>query len=125
MLDQLFGELATSLSRALGGPYFDAVVHYPGTPTFDDGGSIIAPGTAVELTCLAQVDVATDAMRLAKGFVDTDVRIMVLASSLVGVLTTDAEIEVQAGPGAGRYSVQSVARDPLGLGYECRGRRVG
>lgn len=123
MFDAVFADLAGSLSQALGGPYHPAIVHGQTDPVFDDGGSIVTPGTPQTRDCLCQVDAATQAMRQADSFVDTDVRLLLLTTSLEGALVVGERVEVTAGPGAGTYSVLSAVRDPLGLAWDCRGRR--
>lgn len=124
MLADAFASIAGQISAAFDGPYHDAIARWPGEPVYDDGGSIIAPGVPVEKPCQVQVDSATEAMRAEIGYVGTDVRLLVLTATLAGVLDTAATVEVLGGPGAGRYSVQSAARDPLGVCWDCRGRRV-
>lgn len=120
MFDAVFANLATSFSEQFGGPYHAATAHWPGTPTFDDGGSITAPGTPVEVACRAQGDAATEAMRSDAGFLATDIRLLVLG---LDALDTAAEIEIAAGPHTGRWALLGVARDPAGIGFECRARR--
>ncbi|PXW75977.1 hypothetical protein C7451_106141 [Blastomonas natatoria] len=125
MLDQIFANLATSFSEAFGGPFIDATASWPGTPVYDDGGSIVTPGTPVDLPCRVQFDSATTAMRQAEGFLQTDVRILVLGASLAATLTTEASIVVADGPRAGTWSLLSAERDPVGIGWECAGRLIG
>lgn len=117
-----FSDIALGFSTLTGAPYHDARVIHAGAATLDDGGSIVTAGTATARTCKAQVDVATDAMRATDGFVEGDVRILVLAHSLVGAISTDETIQVLTGPHAGTYSIQSVERDAAGIGYQLRGR---
>lgn len=122
MFADAFGGIAAALSTAMGGPYHAAVARWPGVPVYDDGGSILTPGTPIERPCLCQVDVVTDAMRGDVGFVQGDVRLLVLASSLDGALDTDATVEVTAGPHVGVYSVQAMATDPVVIAWDARGR---
>lgn len=117
-----FGALAADISTAIGGPYFDALIHHKGTATYDSGGSIVTPGTPSSNACLAQVDAMTDAMRAQDGFVEGDARILVLASGLESSIDTDNKIEITAGPHVGRWAVQAVGRDSFGIYYELRGR---
>lgn len=121
MFAAAFAQLAAGFSGD-NGPYFPAVVYTETPPVIDAGGSIVTPGTPVERGCMAQVDAVTDAMRQADGFTQKDVRLLILAATLTGSLDTTARIEVTAGPNAGVYSVQSVARDPVGVGWDCRAR---
>lgn len=125
MLAAAFAGIAERMSAAMGGPYHTSVVHSETAPVFDDGGSIVTPGTPIARDCLCQVDVATQAMRQADGFVDTDVRLLVLTTSLEGPLLVGQRVEVTAGPGAGTYSVLSAVRDPLGVAWDCRAKRSG
>lgn len=125
MFDQIFANLATGFSEAFGGPFIDATASWPGTPVYDDGGSIVTPGTPVDLPCKVQFDAATTAMRQAEGFQQTDVRILVLGASLAATLTTEASIVVADGPRAGTWSLLSAERDPVGIGWECAGRLIG
>lgn len=115
-----FGAIARNVSAALGGPYHAGRIHEQGDPVYDDGGSIVTPGTATHTACMAQMDVMTDAMRLQDGFVEGDVRILVLDGAFV--ITTDSELEITEGPHIGRWMVQSVTRDPFGVYWELRGR---
>ena len=105
------------------GPYVDAVASWPGTPTLDSGGSITAAGTPASYACRAQFDAPTQQMREAEGFLQTDVRILVLAASLSVPLDAAARILVDEGPNAGTWTLLSCQRDAAGIGFECRGRR--
>lgn len=113
-----------ALATAVGAPFYDATAKWPGTATYDSGGSITAPGTPVEKPCRAQFDSATQAMRATEGFLETDVRILVLAASIDGVLDTEAKIVVASGEYAGTWALLSCQRDPASVGFECRGRRA-
>lgn len=124
MLDKVFADLALAFSEANGAPFRDAVAVWPGNPTYDAGGSITAPGTPISLPCKVQFDAPTQAMRLAEGFLETDARIIVLAASLAGALDQSARIDVASGPNAGSWALLTVTRDPAGIGYECRGRKL-
>lgn len=120
MLDDAFRQIAGAVSEAFGGPYHAATLTYPGTPIKDDGGSIITPGTPVNVSCKAQVDVATEAMRLDAGFMAEDVRLLIIGPD---TLDTTPTLAISAGPFAGKvYTLLSAGRDPLGFGWECRGR---
>lgn len=123
-IQQAIADIALAFSAQLGAGYWDAKAKSPGTPTKDAGGSITSPGTPFALDCSAQVDAVTEAMRQAEGYTEQDVRILVLAATLDGELDTDATIKVLAGPHAGEYMVASVDRDPAGIYWECRGRRL-
>ncbi|GGO96553.1 hypothetical protein [Stakelama pacifica] len=114
-----FESLAGTVAAAVGAPFYAAERLTETAPVLDAGGSIVTPGTLVRTPCRCQVDDATDAMRQDASFVQGDVRLIVLG---LDSLTTDARISVTEGPGAGTYSVQSVSRDPAGVGFVCRGR---
>jgi hypothetical protein len=119
-----FARIATAFSAAGLGPYQPSVASWPGVPVEDDGGSIIEPGDPVEIDVMAQVDSVTDAMRTEAGFVDRDVRLLVLADGLSRPIDTDATVSVSAGASAGVYSVQTAQLDPMGAYFDCRGRRA-
>lgn len=120
-LASAFEAIAASVSGSMGGPYHVAVVRTNEDAVYDDGGSIAAPGDVLERNCMCQVDSATEAMRQDPGYTEKDVRLLVI--QLEGDLTTDAVVEVSAGPHIGSYSVQSVSADPFAIYRECRGRR--
>lgn len=112
MFDRLFADLAGHF----GAVFVAAEAVVPGAAQYDAGGSIIAPAEPTRRPCRVQVDAATQAMRQADGFLETDVRLLVL--SLDGPLTTAARIVVNGAS----YALLSVSRDPAGVGWECRGR---
>lgn len=115
-----FESIALGFSAAGLGPYHAARAVWPGEPVVDDGGSIVTPGTPVLRDCSVQVDAATDAMRADAGFVERDMRLLVIG---LDTLDTAATIAVLTGPNAGRWSVQSCERDPAAVGWVVRGRR--
>jgi hypothetical protein len=122
MLDAAFRQIAGAVSAQFGGPYAAGKLLYPGTPVYDDGGSIITPGTPSEVDCQIQVDVCTESMRLDAGYLSTDVRLVILID---GELDTTPDARVDAGKFAGNtYSLQSADRDTLGFGWQCRARKV-
>lgn len=120
----MFAEAFASLATAFGAPFHAGKARWLGSPVYDDGGSIVSPGTPIVKDCTVQVDAVTEAMRAQEGYKDLDVRLLVLTASLAGDLDTRATVEVLTGPHAGRYSVQSVGRDPVGVAWDCRGRRA-
>ena len=122
MLDQVFANLATGFAAQFGAPFGDATATWPGTATLDAGGSITAAGTPASYACKAQFDAPTQAMRAAEGFMETDARVIVLA--FAATLDTKARIVVATGANAGTWELLSVVRDPAGIGYECRGRKL-
>lgn len=121
MFDAAFASIAAGFAERFGAPFVDAVAWWPGTPVKDAGGSIISPGTPVEIACKVQFDAPTIAMRQAEGFTEQDARILVLGFS--ATLDDKAEIRVASGDNAGQWRLLTVTRDPAGVGYECRARR--
>ena len=88
----------------------------------DAGGSIVAPAEPLSYACSVQFDSATQAMRATEGFLETDMRLLVLTFDRP--LDTAAGIMVAAGEHAGPWQLLSCQRDPVGIGWDCRGRRV-
>jgi hypothetical protein len=119
-----FATVAQSVSAMFGGPYYDAIIRRQGDAVYDDGGSIVTPGTPISRICQAQVDVATQDMRNEVGFTDGDVRILVLANTLAGAVTLDDSIELLGGAHIGTWQIQSISADPFNIYYELRGRRA-
>lgn len=116
MTGLLDGGLATAFSAAFAPIFLDGTLYRWSTVSDGKGGgsSSFDGGTAVK----AQLDQTTEAMQSADGYVDTDQRILVLASG-VAPISTDDEIAV-AGT---RWMIASAARDPAGAYYDLRGRR--
>jgi hypothetical protein len=112
----------SNIAATVGAPFVDAVAVWAGEPAIDNGGSIIAAGEAASFACRAQFDAPTQQVRAAEGFKQTDVRILVLAGSIVRPLDTGARIMVASGANAGTWSILSCQRDAAGLGFECLGR---
>lgn len=125
MLGDVFASLAAGFAEQFGAPFEDAVAKWPGTPTTDLGGSITAPGAPATKPCKAQFDAPSEAMRTDPGFLATDSRVLVLAATLDGVLDTSARLIVTTGANAGIWKLETCTRDPAGIGYECRARKVG
>ncbi|MEY4838688.1 MAG: hypothetical protein RLZZ475_2547 [Pseudomonadota bacterium] len=124
MFAETFANIATGFAAQFGGPFQDATAIWPGTPTYDAGGSITAPGTPASYTCKAQFDAPTEAMRADPGFLERDMRLIVLAGTLAGTLDSAAKIVVSDGAHAGTWSLETCQGDPVGIGYECRARRT-
>ena len=118
-----FGQIATGFSGVLGGPFAVAQAVWPGSPQRDNAGRITAPATPILKTCQAQVCQPTEQMRADADFLQTDMRVIVLAASLDGELDTSADVVIEAGPHAGRWDLQTVTLDSAGIGWTCRGRR--
>ena len=112
----IFGELM--------GPLYLAARVTDRTLTYDDEGTITADSEPRD--CKAKVDSATTRMREAPGYTETDRAISILATSLAGELTTDAEREILEGDYAGaKFGIASVDRPPACSYFLCRGTRVG
>ena len=111
-------DLSGVFGAAFAGVYDDAVLHRPGK--IQDTAGTITRGQPSEHPCKAQVDAATQAMRGADGFVETDVRILVLASTVGVAASTDDEIVT----GGRRWKIASVSQDPARTHWEMRGRRT-
>lgn len=118
-----FAQVAGAVGAAFGGPYAAGKLLYSGVPVKDDGGTIITPGTPFEVDCKVQVDVVTEAMRAAEGFLEKDVRLIILVDRAPD---TGPDVRVDEGLFAGTtYSLQSADRDSMGFGWECRARQTG
>ena len=122
-LASAFANIGQAFSQAFGGPFHAARVIDQTAAVYDDGGSIIVPGGVAYRSCMCQIDSATDAMRSAPGFVQTDMRFMVLSATLEGALDTAARFEVLEGPFAGVWAVSGLERDPVAAGWAGIGRR--
>lgn len=112
----LFGDL-------LGGLYLSARL-VTRAPTYNGHGDLELTEATHE--CRARVDNATERMRQAEGFTETDRAIYVLAAGLAVDVTTDAEVEILEGDYAGKaFGVASVDRPPGGSYFACRGTARG
>jgi hypothetical protein len=115
----LEGDVSGFFSAAFAGFFLDAQLYRPNA--FADngkGGGSGGSGFADPEPVKAQLDQVTQAMRSSEGFVDSDQRILVLASGIAPI-TTDCEISV----GGTRWQIASVSQDPARSYYELRGRR--
>lgn len=86
--------------------------------TEDSGGSQTVTDTKTPIK--VQTDAATEKMRTAPGYTDTDVRLIVLTSGLSGDITTDDKITDSRGV---TYSVTMPMLDACGSHWEIRGQR--
>jgi hypothetical protein len=114
----LDGDLAAAFAAVFGGIYLDGSL-YRLAAGGDDGmgggsGTGFSPPEAVKV----QIDQATHAMRSGDGFVEGDVRILMLAH---GIAAPDTDCEI--GAGGTRYMIETVGTDPAGSYYELRGRK--
>lgn len=113
----LNGGIAAAFAGVFGGVYLDGSL-YRAAEFADDGkGGGTGGGFAAPEPVKVQIDQATQAMRSADGFVEGDVRILMLAH---GVAAPDTDSEIAAG--GARYMVETVGTDPAGSYYELRGR---
>lgn len=124
MFAETFANMATCFAAQFGGPFQEVTARWPGTATYDDGGSITAAGTPITRTCKAQFDMPTEAMRADPGFLERDMRMIVLTATITGTLDSAANIVVSSGPHAGVWSLETCQGDPAGIGYECRARKL-
>lgn len=113
----LDGGLAGLFKSVLSGIYLDATLHR--RTTTDDGAGGGSSSFAPE-SVKAQLEAATEAMRLAAGYTAKDVRILVLAHG-VDRPTTDDQITVS---GQRHAIVGPVGRDPAGAAWDIHGRPV-
>ena len=112
----LDGGLARLFGAAFGGVYRPATLHRV-TQLRMHGGSSVE--SVADLPCRAQIDAVSEAMRAAAGATERDVRILVLAASLAGPITTADRISV----GGQLYAIAAVGRDPAGAVFELRAQR--
>lgn len=113
----LDGGMASVFAGIMGTYFLDATLH---RATMSDDGAGGGSVSFSDYPVKAQIDAATQAMREAQGYTDTDQRILVLASG-IGEITTDDEITVDGR----RWSVASVAADPAQAYFDLRGRLSG
>jgi hypothetical protein len=115
----LDGQLAAAFAGVFGGIYLDGQL-YRALDFADDGkggGTDSDPFLPAE-PVKVQLDQATQAMRGTVGYVEGDVRILMLAH---GVAAPDTDAEIAAG--GARYMIETVGTDPAGSYYELRGRK--
>lgn len=86
--------------------------------TEDSGGSQTVTDTKTSIK--VQTDAATEKMRTAPGYTDTDVRLIVLTAGLPGSITTNDKITDSRGV---TYSVTMPMLDACGSHWEIRGQR--
>jgi hypothetical protein len=115
----LNGDLAGVFAAAFGPIYLDATLHRANTFTDDGSGGGTGSGFADGEPVKAQLESASQGMRAAEGYTDTDQRILVLASG-VAPISVDDQITV-AGT---RWGIASVGRDPAHAYYDLHGRRA-
>lgn len=118
MMGLLNGQLAQIFAGAFAAFYLDGTLYRAAEFVDDEKGGGSGTGFASGEPVKVQIDQATEAMRQADGFIQGDVRILMLAHG-VAAPNTDAEIAA----GGARYMIESVATDPAGSYYELRGRK--
>lgn len=116
----LDGGLAQIFHGAFAGLFLDASLYRPGGSGDDGAGGGSGNGFGDPESVKASLDSATDAMRQAEGYVETDVRILVLAHGVTRP-TTDCEITIRGT----RYGIRSVGTDPAQAAWELHGRLAG
>lgn len=89
------------------------------TVTEDAGGSQTV--TESEVPIKVQTDNVNEAMRVAAGYTDSDVRLIVLTSGLTGDITTNDKIMDSRGT---LWSVTMPALDPCGSHWTIRGQKA-
>jgi hypothetical protein len=114
----LDGDIAAAFAAVFGGVYLDGSLYRPKTYADDGMGGGSAPGFAPGEPVKVQIDAASFAMRQAEGYVEGDVRILMLAH---GVAAPDTDCEIAAG--GTRYMIETVGTDPAGSYFELRGRK--
>lgn len=117
MMGLLNGQIAEIFAAAFSAVYLDGQLYRPVEFTDDGKGGGGDGGFAAPESVKVQIDAATQAMRATEGFVEGDVRLLMLAH---GVPAPDTDCEVSAG--SKRYKIATVATDPAGSYYELRGR---
>jgi hypothetical protein len=114
----LDGGLAAAFAGVFGAVYLDGQLYRAVDFTDDGKGGGAGGGFLPEEAVKVQIDAATQAMSIANGYVDGDVRILMLAH---GVPAPDTDAEIAAG--GERYMIESVGTDPAGSYFELRGRK--
>lgn len=115
----LDGGISAIFGSVFGALYLDGELMQSGLdPIYDDAGNIIGYGGGDPVPIKCQVDGATWAMQQAAGYVDGDVRLIILRAGLSVEVTTDHRVEV----GGKTWLVQSVETDAAASHWICRGR---
>lgn len=123
-LPESFARIAAGFAGALGSPFADVTLRWPGTPAYDDGGSITAPGAPILLSARAQFDMPGEQMRADPQFRERDMSVIVLRAGLERELDTTPIMVVASGRHAGTWSIETCQGDSAGIGWECRARKV-
>ncbi len=115
--------IASGISAALGGPYQAATVTRWTDAEYDEGGSIVTPAQPVNRACKAQVSIPTAQARIADGFTEKEVWVIILAASLAGDLDTDMSVSIDTGPFAGTSWLLKapLSLDSMGVTWKAKG----
>ncbi|WP_375194650.1 hypothetical protein [Sphingobium sp.] len=117
----LDGGIEAIFGTAFGGLFLPGTLHRDGTePIFDAEGNITGYEGGEGIPCRLQIDGATYAMRQSDGYVDGDVRIIILSAGLGVEVTTDMQV---TGRGQ-RWMIASAERDAAASHWICRGRKA-
>lgn len=115
----LDGDIAALFGEVFGSFYLDGQIITALTePQYDDEGTITDYDGRAPVACKVQIDSASYAMRQAEGFVEGDVRLLVLRSGVSIELSTDQQIRTQGKT----WLIQSVDTDPAASHWICRAR---
>ncbi|WP_257541033.1 hypothetical protein [Sphingobium sp. CFD-1] len=114
----LNGGIASIFGAALGGLYLPGTLNYAGVPVEDIEGNVTGHTGGGSWPCRAQVDGATWAMRQSAGYVDGDVRIIVLSAGLPVAINTDMTITVSSK----EWMIEAVEKDAAASHWILRGR---
>lgn len=119
----LDGSLAGTVFNAFRGIMLNGLLHPAGLVSNGKGGFNKAPGTPIPVKCM--IDPATQTMREADGFRDTDVALLILASAEGIQITLDHEITITRRGVGTRYRIlPPLALDAAFTHWLCRGRAI-
>ena len=117
----LDGGIEAIFGAAFGGLYLPGqLVRSAADPIYNSQGDIVGYGGGTSLPIRCQIDAATYAMQQAEGYVEGDVRIIVLSAGLAVPITTDHRITAKGQS----WLIQSVERDAGASHWICRGRKA-
>ena len=119
LVSMLDGGIRSIFGAAFGALYLSATLHRSGTePIYNSEGVITGYSGGADISCRAQVDACTYAMRQADGYSEGDVSIIVLADGLGVSMSTDMQITVRGQ----RWMIASADLDAAASHWICRGR---
>ncbi|MET0439125.1 MAG: hypothetical protein ABW043_16695 [Devosia sp.] len=118
-----FAGIARGVSAAFGGPFMPGTLERV-TKTWVAGGSTVDSTEYLDVS--VQIDAVTERLRSSPVFTDAEVRLLVLRDGLDLAPTSDDFFTANTGPYAGvRWKLTpAIGSDPMGIGYECAGRRA-